>query len=394
MPEAALSTGFEPVQTALALAGGRGFSDAFGPGSGPTAHTAPLHPAWLAVWLKLLGHSEAWAITVTCWTIAIHGLIAALLPLLSRKIWGIDAPGLGGSLLLIVLPLFPVIPQFETAMTMAAILLYMFLPEGTLRRGTATGLIFHINPAALFVLGPVELAGSMAHFRRWLAVAAVICTPWTIRNFVELGQLMFIRDGLPLELQIGNNDLAGVSLFGNSAAHRAHHPTANASERSRLREMGEAEYQRSKLREFLDWVREHPGRFAALSAQRVVLFWFPVTASGWLHQAGAVERHAGEPVGPSLLAARVVVGPDRVPRSFLLCPERSPLPLCDPLDLAVGGGLRNGTLTATVAVNRASLPNRDQCSRCPGWSSSYLESIASANFRLSSSAWMRSTPWI
>jgi hypothetical protein len=283
MPEAALGRGFEPVQTALALADGRGFSDAFGAGTGPTAHVAPFYPAWLALWLQLLGHNGTWAVTVTCWTIACHGLIVALLPLVSRKALGNPAPGVWASVLLMVLPLVPVIPQFEVAVGALAVLAYCLLPVRPGWRGTAAGLIFHINPAALFVLAPQEMFNSK-NFRRWLLAAALVCLPWTIRNYREFGQLMFIRSNLPLELQVSNNDLAGASLYANGPSLAAYHPTTDAAEAARLKKVGEAVYQKDKLRVFAGWVKDHFGKFAVLSMERVCLFWFPVSAFGWPHQ--------------------------------------------------------------------------------------------------------------
>jgi hypothetical protein len=43
---------------------GRGFSDAYGEGSGPTAHVAPIYPLFLAVIFSIWGLGKAGAVAV------------------------------------------------------------------------------------------------------------------------------------------------------------------------------------------------------------------------------------------------------------------------------------------------------------------------------------------
>jgi len=39
--------------------------------------------------------------------------------------------------------------------------------------------------------------------------------------------------------------------------------------------MGEIAYNRQRLRDALDWIRANPRRFLALTAERILAFWFP-----------------------------------------------------------------------------------------------------------------------
>jgi hypothetical protein len=56
-----------------------------------------------------------------------------------------------------------------------------------------------------------------------------------------------------------------------------------------IRRVGEVEYNRNRARVALDWVAREPRRFAALTARRVLEFWFPLEAySFWIVTALAI----------------------------------------------------------------------------------------------------------
>ena len=104
--------------------------------------------------------------------------------------------------------------------------------------------------------------------------------PWNLRNYLVFHRWFWIRDNLGQELYHSNNDLASRSDDVNNmrGLHRAMQLHFNPSEAARMRRMNEVEYYRERMAIAVDWIRLHPSRFAALTAQRALEFWFPNAA--------------------------------------------------------------------------------------------------------------------
>jgi len=112
------------------------------------------------------------------------------------------------------------------------------------------------------------------------SMAALVISPWTIRNYREMGDFIPLRSNFGLELAVGNNDKAnGIgydpSWEGSAGGDFPTHPFRNPEEREQLLAMGERAYMEAKEREGIAWIRTHPGRFATLTLRRLFLFWFP-----------------------------------------------------------------------------------------------------------------------
>jgi hypothetical protein len=105
----------------------------------------------------------------------------------------------------------------------------------------------------------------------------LIVAPWIVRNWVVFHRPVFIRDNFGLELSVSNNDCANALFEVNdqNGCWAQTHPNYNYAEAQKVREMGEAEYNRMKLREAVGWIRGDPTRFADLTAQRFIAFWLP-----------------------------------------------------------------------------------------------------------------------
>jgi hypothetical protein len=54
------------------------------------------------------------------------------------------------------------------------------------------------------------------------------------------------------------------------------HPSRNYEITQQIGKMGEYQFNEMQLHQALVWITQHPKRFALLTAQRFVLFWFPV----------------------------------------------------------------------------------------------------------------------
>jgi hypothetical protein len=125
----------------------------------------------------------------------------------------------------------------------------------------------------------------LVRFGAGFAMAAVlVCAPWTIRNYRQFGKLFLMRDNLGLELYVANHDSSRPSFAAmrRDGVLGALHPNSSQREALLLREMGEAAYNEDRLKKAREWMRRNPGRFARLTAARIVQFWFPLSEGfGW-----------------------------------------------------------------------------------------------------------------
>ena len=97
----------------------------------------------------------------------------------------------------------------------------------------------------------------------------------------HFGHVFFIRDDAGLAIGSSNLDCAGPVLTDNiaSGCFATFHPTANPLLLEQLKSQGEYDYAARAMRATVQWVRNHPARFARLSVQRILYFWFPVERS-------------------------------------------------------------------------------------------------------------------
>ncbi|MGH9658149.1 MAG: hypothetical protein ACRD96_06370, partial [Bryobacteraceae bacterium] len=85
------------------------------------------------------------------------------------------------------------------------------------------------------------------------------------------------RSNAGMELSLSNNDRASSRWEANweNGLFADMHPFTSKRVLQRIREIGEAAYNREKLAQAAGWISRHPGRFAVLTVQRGALFWFP-----------------------------------------------------------------------------------------------------------------------
>jgi hypothetical protein len=294
-PTVRLGAGFETLAIARNLAAHGEFANPFSPRlTGPTAHTAPLYPAFLALLIWIFGNTVPFALAVNGITMAVHGLHAALLPSVSQLFFQDRRPGIWAAGMSIVLPVFFLFPQYEIMYVATGLMLFC-LAAGrlALRGGIAPavacglgiGLLALLNPASITV-AVLWLAWFLWRHRPAHTARFVVCTalaavatlaPWTWRNYRQFHSLFFVRDNLGLELYIANNDLAEASFAQNEAngSHRQIHPGNSDAEASEFRALGEVEYYHRRGAAAFAWARQHPARFAALTAARFRMYWFP-----------------------------------------------------------------------------------------------------------------------
>jgi 4-amino-4-deoxy-L-arabinose transferase-like glycosyltransferase len=97
--------------------------------------------------------------------------------------------------------------------------------------------------------------------------AALVVSPWLVRNYYVFGKFIFVRDNLPLEMHEANNDESEGLWTRNE------HPGNNPDAMRRFQELGELGFMDEKQREVRQFIREHPGRFLGFTVERAAYFW-------------------------------------------------------------------------------------------------------------------------
>jgi hypothetical protein len=323
------------------------YADPFRYETGPTAHVAPVYPLYLAALMQLFPDARAYGTARSLLSALAASVQWALLPLLATRLALPRRVGVLASLLAIgTLAALPRHVQvlLETqgawehvhaALALVGLCLLAahvlagrrFTPALAVAYGAAWGASLLLAPSlaivfALWLVGGFALAHSRAFLRFALLASAVLLAtlaPWTVRNAVVMGSPVWGRDNLGLELYVANNDCAGPSFADNlrSGCHGATHPNVSAEEAQKVRVLGEVAYNRQRMADALDWVRSHPRRFGELSAERFLLYWFPVVQGPltslplWtvsaLGLAGAVLAIRARPLAAWLLGGTLAV---------------------------------------------------------------------------------------
>jgi hypothetical protein len=264
------------------------FADPYCLPTGPTAHMPPYVPVMLAGLYRVLGPTLLAGYVSWMFFIATTGLMYAMLPWLAGRLGLPPSAGFVGGLVGALLPLPPEMAEPPTAIAIG-LMLAAFVTRWTggrpgnarsLLLGAAIGLSFHVAPSLLPVaLGLVlfELAWLRPRRARpvvlLLLAMALICVPWTWRNYQALGGFFFIRSNFGLELRMGNHEGAGATLDLSARGGTERHPRSREDEARRVQELGELEYMRRAGREATAWIRDHPIAFLRLTTLRAAQFW-------------------------------------------------------------------------------------------------------------------------
>jgi 4-amino-4-deoxy-L-arabinose transferase-like glycosyltransferase len=281
--------GWEMGRIAEAIASGRGFSDPFGPHTGPTAWEPPLYPYLTAGIFHIFGiYSRSSAFVL----LSINSIFSALtcIPIfrIARRIFS-EKVAVGSAWTWALLPYVMYWCTrwvWETSFS-ALLLASIFWLALTLedRDGVKPwiqfGLLWGIaalNSTILVAFLPAS--GLWAWYHRaqrkkksvaGIALASVIfiacVTPWTVRNYQTFGKFIFIRDNLGAELRLGN----GRGADGTWMQYI--HPTQDVYAMRQYAAMGEIAYIADRKRSALDYIQADYGRFSVLCIKRFVYFW-------------------------------------------------------------------------------------------------------------------------
>ena len=100
-----------------------------------------------------------------------------------------------------------------------------------------------------------------------MLAAALVVSPWLVRNYDVFGKFVFVRDNLALEIHMANNDQS------NGLWTRGEHPGNDPEAMRRFQQLGEIPFMQEKQQQVREFVREHPGEFLRFTLERVLYFW-------------------------------------------------------------------------------------------------------------------------
>jgi len=291
-PHEVCGTGYESLQLACSLSDTGKFSDPFEVlATGPTAHLAPLFPAYVSLLVRLFGR-ETYAVALAWSAIAIIGLHLALLPFLSRHFGLGLSPGIiaASVFLLARVPPYQMWESFYVGLLAVVLAFPMYdILEGRTYKGKVilSGILWGImlwmaTVPVLIMLAWVAwvFAKNRLSRRQKLSLGFLpflVVSPWLIRNFAVFHHLIFVRDNLGLELAVSNNPCAVFSFTANefSRCFEINHPNKGLDQAEAVRLLGEYAYNQMRLHEAVEWIQANPGRFAELTWLRSIALWFP-----------------------------------------------------------------------------------------------------------------------
>ncbi len=285
--------GYELGRVARSVAEGRGFSSPLIFPTGPTAWFAPLFPLTIAGVFRVFGvYTTGSAAAVLLLDSLLSALTCAAVFWLGSKVFDAKTGLLAAAALAVYPPsIWHAINTIwdTSALALALVLLTVYLVWLRGRTGAwwfalggaLMGAVLLLNPAAgafypfaLVWLWKTVPGASARRLRNLAALAGagvLVFGPWMARNYAVLRQPA-PRCCLGLELMLGNNEYAWSR--SSAGLYLPMHPT-NSEEQARLfQRLGETEYNRYSARRAWDFIRNNPGKFAALTLRRARVFWF------------------------------------------------------------------------------------------------------------------------
>lgn len=281
--------GWEMGRIAASLASGHGFSNQFGPPTGPTAWEPPLYPYLTAGVFLVFGiYSKASAFVLLTLNSACSALTCIPIFKIARRIFS-ERVAVWSAWAWALLPnVMFWCTRWIWETTLSALLLATVIWL-TLRLEERDGWwqwfefgllwgIIALNSTSLLSFLPA--AGVWAWYRRAkmkrrsvtgvvlsAAIFLACITPWLLRNYQTFGKFIFVRDNFGAELRLGNGNGADGTLM--VYLDPPHDPYAMRQ----FQAMGELPYIAMRKQQAVAYIKADYGRFALLSLKRFIYFW-------------------------------------------------------------------------------------------------------------------------
>jgi 4-amino-4-deoxy-L-arabinose transferase-like glycosyltransferase len=326
--------GWEIGRIARSIASGHGFSSPTDLPTGSSAWAPPVYPYILAAIFKFGGSYtplSAWLVLIfnsvfsalTCWT-----LYEIAIRIYNDKVARAAAWTWALFPYAIYWPVRVVWEMSLSAFLLSVVCLLALRMKSSSRLrdwtvfGLLWGLIALTNTAVLsllpffllWLLDFAQLRRSVLNSALALAMLALAITPWLARNYSVFGRFVFIRDNLPLEMHMANNDQS------EGLWTRSEHPGNDPEAMRQFQQLGEIRFMDLKRQEVNQFMEEHPGRFAWFTLQRAMYFWIGTPQADYV--AGydlRLARHLAFLL-PAIFAWAGLFFSlrDRIPATFLL----------------------------------------------------------------------------
>lgn len=310
--------GYEPGRVARSLALGQGISNPLHGTTGPTALVMPVYPALLAGCFKLFGiYSKGAAIAI----LSLNSLFSALtcIPIFLIGLRTFDQRT--AKIAAWAWALFPNAIYFSANWMWATCLATLFLTLLVLAVlylqasssmlawigfGLGCGVASMTEPNVMSVLPFLSVwACYRLHRRkqRWFAPAClaalafiVVVSPWFLRNYKTFHRFIPFRDGLGLELYVGNSGYTGHWANGSIR------PSNSSAELAEYTQSGELDYMAHKQRQAFDYINEHKVWYVGMTVRRTVYLW----TGFWSFRRTYLEQEPLDP--PNIVLNLVLLG--------------------------------------------------------------------------------------
>jgi hypothetical protein len=291
----------EMVRIAMAFAERGELADPFAAPTGPTALAPPIYPIFLGLIFRTFGTGVAAEVVKCLLTSTVSALRWALIPWLAICLGLSLRTGMIGGFMgafyigALATDIKGDWAEAYVATALVALFLVAIRIYGNSRldlRSAAVlgfwwGLTLLLSPAVVTILGCFVLVGALRflsesprEYIRFVAVlgfvAALVISPWPIRNSIRLGSPVWAKDNFGITMLQSNHPGAGWDFYGNEDYIMQTTPSWQPSAARKLKAVGEVAYDHSQLQESMQWIRSNPETFGRLVALRVFHFWFPL----------------------------------------------------------------------------------------------------------------------
>ena len=118
----------------------------------------------------------------------------------------------------------------------------------------------------------------------------LVILPWTVRNYVHSGELMYIRSALPIVFWLG---VCPEAETNPAAVYGRWYPLENSGEQAKVTQMGEYAYLNEWKAMAYAAITSAPGRYLRLTALRTVDYW---AGTAYSHKAPEISGWPESPL--------------------------------------------------------------------------------------------------